>query len=132
SLRFAVSQLPAETLAKVDRARELRQRIGQQLPPHPPGSSSAILLLCCLLAGSAQQPPEPEAQSARVPRVRRWWDNLPRNQPPTHPVPPTVPRLRTVSVPVWRHSSVSLTESEADRILNDMGTVLQAVDGSGD
>lgn len=39
------------------------------------------------------------------------------------PVAP--PGLRTVSVAVHRHSSVALSEAEADRILADMGTILQ-------
>lgn len=37
----------------------------------------------------------------------------------------TPPGLRTVSVTVHRHSSVALSEAEADRILADMGTILQ-------
>lgn len=39
------------------------------------------------------------------------------------PVAP--PGQRTVSVTVHRHSSVALSEAEADRILADMGTILQ-------
>src|SRR4051794_36601204 len=40
--------------------------------------------------------------------------------------------VRTVKVTVHRHSSVSLTNAEADRILKDMGTVLQQSDRLGD
>lgn len=39
--------------------------------------------------------------------------------------PSAPPSLRTVSVTVHRHSSVALSEAEADRILADMGTILQ-------
>lgn len=42
------------------------------------------------------------------------------------PVAPPGPR--TVSVTVHRHSSVALSEAEADRILADMGTILQVDD----
>ncbi|MGG7606142.1 hypothetical protein [Massilia sp. BKSP1R2A-1] len=40
-------------------------------------------------------------------------------------VNPAVTGTRTVSVTVHRHSSVLLSEAEADRILGDMGTILQ-------
>ena len=40
-------------------------------------------------------------------------------------VNPPVTGIRTVSVTVHRHSSVALSELDADRILGDMGTILQ-------
>jgi len=40
--------------------------------------------------------------------------------------------IRTVSVTVQRHSSVALSEAEADRILADMGTILQSDDSGPD
>lgn len=40
--------------------------------------------------------------------------------------------VKTVKVKVQRHSTVSLTNAEADRILRDMGTVLQKSDRPGD
>jgi len=43
-------------------------------------------------------------------------------------VNPAVTGGRTVSVTVHRHSSVALSEAEADRILGDMGTILQVDD----
>ncbi|WBS05374.1 hypothetical protein OU994_14370 [Pseudoduganella sp. SL102] len=45
--------------------------------------------------------------------------------------PPTL-GTRTVSVTVHRHSAVALTDAEADRILRDMGTVLQGADTGAD
>jgi hypothetical protein len=42
------------------------------------------------------------------------------------------PGARTVRVTVHRHSTVALTNAEADRILRDMGTVLQNVDSPSD
>jgi hypothetical protein len=42
------------------------------------------------------------------------------------------PGLRTVRVTVHRHSTVALTDAEADRILRDMGTVLQTSDSQSD
>lgn len=43
-------------------------------------------------------------------------------------VNPAVTGTRTVSVTVHRHSSVALSDAEADRILADMGTILQRDD----
>lgn len=43
-------------------------------------------------------------------------------------VNPAVTGSRTVSVTVHRHSSVALSELDADRILGDMGTILQSDD----
>lgn len=40
--------------------------------------------------------------------------------------------LRTVQVTVHRHSTVALTDADADRILRDMGTVLQGADSPAD
>jgi len=40
--------------------------------------------------------------------------------------------IRTVQVTVQRHSSVALSDADADRILNDMGTVLQSGDSPAD
>lgn len=40
--------------------------------------------------------------------------------------------MRTVEVVVHRHSSITLTDAEADRILRDMGTVLQNSDTGAD
>jgi hypothetical protein len=40
--------------------------------------------------------------------------------------------IRTVQVTVWRHSTVALTDADADRILNDMGTILQSDDSPAD
>lgn len=45
---------------------------------------------------------------------------------------PTDVAIRTVLVNVHRHSSVGLTEADADRILGDMGTVLQNTDSPSD
>jgi hypothetical protein len=42
------------------------------------------------------------------------------------------PGMRTVSVTVHRHSTVALTEADADRILRDMGTMLQSSDSPSD
>jgi hypothetical protein len=47
-------------------------------------------------------------------------------------VNPPVTGTRTVSVTVHRHSSVALSEAEADRILADMGTILQNDDSGPD
>ncbi len=47
-------------------------------------------------------------------------------------VNPAVTGSRTVSVTVHRHSSVALSEAEADRILGDMGTILQSDDSGPD
>ena len=47
-------------------------------------------------------------------------------------VNPAVTGTRTVSVTVHRHSSVALSELEADRILGDMGTILQSDDSGPD
>ena len=47
-------------------------------------------------------------------------------------VNPVVAGPRTVQVVVHRHSSVALSEAEADRILADMGTVLQSDDSGPD
>lgn len=46
--------------------------------------------------------------------------------------PPPDTSLRTVLVTVHRHSTVPFTEADADRILADMGTVLQASDAPTD
>jgi hypothetical protein len=43
-------------------------------------------------------------------------------------VNPPILGTRTVSVTVHRHSAVTLTDADADRILADMGTVLQGAD----
>ncbi|MFC5477715.1 hypothetical protein [Massilia suwonensis] len=40
--------------------------------------------------------------------------------------------LRTVQVTVQRHSSVPLSDADADRILGDMGTILQSDDSAAD
>lgn len=40
--------------------------------------------------------------------------------------------IRTVQVTVWRHSTVALTDADADRILADMGTILQSDDSPAD
>ena len=40
--------------------------------------------------------------------------------------------LRTVQVTVQRHSTVALSDAEADRILGDMGTILQSDDSAED
>ncbi len=42
------------------------------------------------------------------------------------------PGLRTVQVTVHRHSTVALTDADADRIIRDMGTVLQNSDSPSD
>jgi len=42
------------------------------------------------------------------------------------------PGNRTVSLTVHRHTNVALTDAEADRILRDMGTVLQTSNVAGD
>ena len=47
-------------------------------------------------------------------------------------VNPAVTNNRTVQVTVHRHSTVALTDAEADRILRDMGTVLQNSDSASD
>lgn len=48
-------------------------------------------------------------------------------------IPPiTHPEIRTVNVVVHRHSSVALTNAEADQILAEMGTILQTADQTGD
>ena len=47
-------------------------------------------------------------------------------------VNPTDVTIRTVSVTVQRHSAVTLTDADADRILADMGTVLQSSDSPTD
>ncbi|WP_338760503.1 hypothetical protein [Massilia sp. METH4] len=47
-------------------------------------------------------------------------------------VNPPVLGTRTVSVTVHRHNAVTLTDADADRILADMGTVLQGADSGGD
>lgn len=52
-----------------------------------------------------------------------------RAAPPRDDSPPA---QKTVRVTVWRHSSVSLSTAEADRILADMGAVLQSKDASND
>lgn len=46
--------------------------------------------------------------------------------------PPTAAAVRTVNVTVQRHSTVSLSEADADRILADMSSVLQTADVAGD
>ena len=53
------------------------------------------------------------------------------SSPPPRPTPPT-PTIKTVRVTVWRHSSVGLTSAEADRILADMGGILQGKDAVND
>jgi hypothetical protein len=42
------------------------------------------------------------------------------------------PGMRTVSVTVHRHSTVAFSEAQADRVLRDMGTVLQNSDSTTD
>jgi len=51
--------------------------------------------------------------------------------PQTVTPPPEAP-IRTVRVTVHRHSTVTLSNADADRILADMGTVLQTADQSND
>jgi len=46
--------------------------------------------------------------------------------------PPPPPPVRTVQVTVQRHSTVALSDAEADRILGDMGTILQNDDSPAD
>jgi hypothetical protein len=46
--------------------------------------------------------------------------------------PPPGVTGRTVQVTVQRHSSVALSEADADRILRDMGSVLQSADSASD
>lgn len=42
------------------------------------------------------------------------------------------PGVRTVSVAVHRHSTVAFSDAQADRVLRDMGTVLQSADSASD
>jgi hypothetical protein len=55
--------------------------------------------------------------------IRLYADYLVVNPPVT---------IRTVQVTVWRHSTVALTDADADRILADMGTILQSDDSPAD
>jgi hypothetical protein len=55
--------------------------------------------------------------------IRLYADYLVVNPPVT---------TRTVQVTVWRHSTVALTDADADRILADMGTILQSDDSPAD
>jgi hypothetical protein len=55
--------------------------------------------------------------------IRLYVDYLVVNPPAT---------IRTVQVTVQRHSTVALTDAEADRILGDMGTILQSDDSPAD
>ena len=59
--------------------------------------------------------------------IRLYVDYLVVNPPGVSP-----PDERTVSVTVHRHSTVTLTDADADRILRDMGTVLQNSDSASD
>lgn len=56
--------------------------------------------------------------------------NLTSRSSPPAPQPP--PAIKTVRVTVWRHNSVNLSTAEADRILADMGGILQGKDASND
>jgi hypothetical protein len=55
--------------------------------------------------------------------IRLYADYLVVNPPVT---------IRTVQVTVQRHSTVALSDAEADRILGDMGTILQSDDSPAD
>lgn len=139
AVQLGISKLPAETQAKLQQLRTLLQRLGERFPPSSPpplqparglAGAGVMLLVLCVIGCDAPSAEQPEPQIVRFPRLRERWEQRKNDQvPPVDPIPPAA---RTVSVPVYRHSSVSLTDSEADRILADMGNVLQESDGNGD